>query len=277
LTGNPCPLDQELGALAPQIELVLFGTNEIRYGWTFDEAGTHLWDLVDRTIARGVIPVMSTVPANTGYPEANARVPTYNRVVRAIAQGRGVPLVDLYHELAPLANHGISSDGLHPSVAPDGGCVLTSAGLAYGYNVRNLITLEALARTHAALAGVAADASAPLRSGSGTESAPFAGALPLVDLGDTRGTAASIDHGCGASSGHQVVYRVAVSSPTTIDAYVVDRPGTDVDVRIVADGTCVASGDASASASVAAGNVEVIVAATNATNDGEFLLVVERH
>ena len=62
--------------------------------------------------------------------------------VRAIAQGRGVPLVDLHHALTPLPNRGISQDGIHPSVAPSGACRLTSTGLQYGYNVRNLLTLD---------------------------------------------------------------------------------------------------------------------------------------
>jgi hypothetical protein len=60
-------------------------------------------------------------------------------------------------------------------------------------NVRNLVTLEALARTRAALAGAACDASASTRTGAGTESDPFVGSLPLVDLGDTRTGAAHVD------------------------------------------------------------------------------------
>jgi peptidoglycan/LPS O-acetylase OafA/YrhL len=277
LTGSPSPLEQELGAIAPQLEVVMFGTNEVRYGWTLDEFATHLWNLIDASIARGAVPIMSTIPANTGYPEADARIPTFNRIIRAIAQGRGVPLVDLHRELAPLLNRGISSDGIHPTSAPSGGCVLTSAGLQYGYNVRNLLTLEALGRVRAALAGSASDSSASTRSGDGRESSPFASSLPLIDLGDTRVSEAHIDHGCGASSGHQVAYRISVPSPTTIDAYVVDRPGAEVDVRILVAGTCVAAGDAGASATVPAGTVDVLVDARSASSEGEFLVVVEQH
>jgi peptidoglycan/LPS O-acetylase OafA/YrhL/lysophospholipase L1-like esterase len=275
MTGAPPPLEQELAADNPRIAVVMFGTNEARYDWTVDEFGTHLWNLIDTTIANGVVPIMSTIPANTGYPAANARVPLFNRVIRAIAQGRGVPLVDFHRELDPLPNHGISSDGIHPTSSPDGGCNLASAGLQYGYNVRNLITLEALGRTRAAITGTAADASAATRSGSGTEADPFVGSFPLVDLGDTRNAGSHIDHGCGGASGHGVAYRVSVSATTTLDAYLVDRPGTDVDVRILVGGTCIAAGDGSASATVPAGSVTVLVNAHSASSEGEFLLVVQ--
>jgi hypothetical protein len=252
----------------------MFGTNEARTDWTYDAFGSALWTLIDSSIGLGVVPIMSTIPPNTGYPAADARVPTFNRIIRAIAQGRGVPLVDFHRELEALPGRGMSSDGLHPSVSPSGGCVLTSAGLQYGYNVRNLITLEALARTNAALGGNGSD-TAPAFAGAGTEANPFTSSLPLVDLGDTRIGAPHVDHGCGASSGREVAYRVAVSVPTTLDAYVVDRASTDVDLRIVASGTCLATGDSSASAAVPAGTVEVLVDARTAATEGEFLVVIQ--
>jgi peptidoglycan/LPS O-acetylase OafA/YrhL len=261
LTGSPCPLEKELTAIDPRIAVVMFGTNEVRSDWTLDAFGEDLWNLIDATIARGVIPIMSTIPANTGYPAADARIPTFNRVIRAISQGRGVPLVDFHRELDALPNRGISSDGLHPTVSPNGGCVLSAAGLQYGYNVRNLITLEALGRTHAALTGSPSDSAADTRAGSGTDSDPFIGALPLVDLGDS----------------HHGVYRVTVAAPTTIDAYVVDRASTDVDVRILVAGSAVATGDALATASVPAGTIDIVVEAKSSTSEGEFLLVVQPH
>jgi peptidoglycan/LPS O-acetylase OafA/YrhL len=261
MTGSPCPLDEELTAIEPRIAVVMFGTNEVRSDWAVDAFGEDLWNLVDATIARGVIPIISTIPANTGYPAADARIPTFNRVIRAIAQGRGVPLVDLHHELEALPNRGISSDGLHPTVSPSGGCVLSADGLQYGYNVRNLITLEALGRTHAALTGSASDSVADVRAGRGTEADPFTGTLPLVDLGNS----------------HDGVYRVTVDSPTTIDAYVVDRAGTDVDVRIVVGGATIAASDALATATVPVGQSDIVVEAKSPASEGDYLLVVERH
>ncbi|HEY5920234.1 MAG TPA: SGNH/GDSL hydrolase family protein, partial [Kofleriaceae bacterium] len=205
----------------------------------------------------------------------------FNRFIRAIAQGRGIPLVDLHRDMAPLPNRGLSSDGIHPSVSPNGACVLTSAGLAYGYNVRNLISVEALARVRAALTGAASDSSAPVRTGSGTSADPFRTPLPLLDIGDTRsGEAQLAIYPCTARTqlGRERVYRVDVAAPTTLDAYIVTRGAVDVDVHILAGSasaaSCVAWGDAGASASVGPGAVYVVVDAQGPSVDGEYLLVV---
>jgi hypothetical protein len=267
ITGSPCPLELELAAIDPQLAVVMFGTNEVRLDWTLDAYGTNLWSLVDRTIAYGVVPILSTIPANPGYPAADARIPAFNRVVRAIAQGRGIPLVDLHAELAGLPNRGISSDNLHPSVAPGGGCLLTTDGLRYGYNVRNLITVEALARVRAALAGTASDGNAPTRDGSGSASDPFLGAAPFVDMGDTA-AGAPASHACGGT-GRERVYRTTLPSSIRLEAFVVDRGGSGVTVHVIANGACVDSGEL-VTATVGPGAVDFVV-----DGSGEFLLVVQ--
>src|SRR5690606_22508922 len=110
LAGSPCALDRELAAATPRYAVVLLGTNDNRYGRTLDAYATDLWNAVDRMLARGVVPIMSTLPPMRSYPYADARVPLFNRVVRAIAQGRGVPLVDLHGQLAALPALGLTSD-----------------------------------------------------------------------------------------------------------------------------------------------------------------------
>lgn len=119
LIGEPSTLERELAALDPRFALVMLGTNDARYGRTLDAFGADLWTIVDYALARGTIPIVSTIPA-LADPASDARVPTFNRVVRAIAQGRGIPLVDLHGALASLPARGLSADGLHPSVAPGG-------------------------------------------------------------------------------------------------------------------------------------------------------------
>jgi hypothetical protein len=51
--------------------------------------------IVDRLLAEGIIPILSTIPPRDDSASADRMVPRYNAVVRAIAQTRGVPLVDL--------------------------------------------------------------------------------------------------------------------------------------------------------------------------------------
>jgi|GEM_PF-102064 len=272
MTGSPSPLAKEITAANGHVALVMFGTNEIRMGKSYEEMATGLWDVVDTLIGSGVVPIMSTIPPLADYPEADARIPTANSFVRAIAQGRGVPLVDFHRELLPLANRGIDSDDVHPTYAPSGACVLTSAGLAYGFNVRNLISLEALTRVDAALAGAAPDATAPTRSGAGTIASPYAATLPLASLGDTSDGEA-IAPGCTATTGHAFTYRVDLSSAATITATVVDRAATDVVVEISDASGCRAAGTGTATAQVS-GTVTIRVRGASPSADGEYLLVV---
>ncbi|MDQ3369902.1 MAG: SGNH/GDSL hydrolase family protein, partial [Myxococcota bacterium] len=281
LTGTPPPLDRELTAVDPRLAVIMFGTNDVRYGRSVDDFGADLWTIVDRTIARGVVPILSTIPPIDGDPGSDARIPTFNRVARAIAQGRGIPLVDYHRDLLALPARGLAADGLHPSTAPGGACQLTTAGLQYGYNVRNLISVEALARTHEALAGSVLDASAPLRTGTGLAADPVIATLPMSDLADTRDGEPlhTVYSGCGATAGGKaIVYKLDLAAATTLDVTIVDRDATNVDVLVLTgslDATaCVAAGDQAVTATVGPGIVYVIADGATATSDGELVLVI---
>ena len=73
-------------------------------------------------------------------------------------------------------------------------------------------------------------------------------------------------------AGGEVVYRIDLAAPATLDAFVVDRGNVDVDVHILQGSDCVASGDQQVSANVA-GAVYVVVDSADAATAGEFLLV----
>src|SRR5262249_6409232 len=148
---NESWLDVEFDHTSPRYALVMFGTNDVasRSIYTYQSS---MLAIVDDLIGKGVIPILSSVPPNDGTTtEAlmeNARVPTFNAVVRAVAQARQIPFMDFWKELQPLSNplHGLGPDHLHPAASPTGACDLTDAGLQYGYNVRNLISMRSLAR-----------------------------------------------------------------------------------------------------------------------------------
>jgi peptidoglycan/LPS O-acetylase OafA/YrhL/lysophospholipase L1-like esterase len=282
LAGASAPIDQELAAIAPRYAVTLLGTNDVRTGRTLDAFGADLWTIVDRALAHGAIPILSTMPAQHGDPDSNAKIPLYNRAIRAIAQGRGVPLVDLHQALATLPGDGIGSDGLHPSTAPDGACVLTTGDLQYGYNTRNLLTLEALDRARRARNGAALDTTVTRRAGDGSHARPYLGQLPLADLADTRAGEAGFASypTCGlTATGREIVYRLDLAARTAITASVVDRDAVDVDLAILdgalAEASCVASGDQTASATVGPGPVYIVIDSHAATTEGEFLLVVQ--
>lgn len=280
LSGTPAALDREISAVSPRYGIVMLGTNDLRFGRSYDAIGSDLWTITDRMLTSGVIPVLSTIPANLEDSAANARVSLLNRLVRAIAQGRGIPLVDYHLAMRTLPNRGISSDKIHPSTSPQGACVLNNAGLAYGYNLRNALSLEALDRARRTIAGEVMDGEQPRRVGRGTRAEPFAGSLPLVDLGDTRTGDLGLASYCGVTgSGHEVIYELDMPSARSITATIVDRGPIEVDVAILQGSLgpsgCRGSGDRSATASVGSGTVYVVVDSRALTSEGEFLLVVQ--
>ena len=155
LRGTPPPLVREVRAVNPRFALIMFGGNDVELG-RLSRYESRMRALVERLANLGVVPVLSTIPPRNDEEEADREVPRYNAVIRAIAEERHLPLIDLHAALLELPNRGLASDGVHPS-APvrDGraqGCDFTSTGLQFGQNVRNLMTLEMLGVLTEALA-----------------------------------------------------------------------------------------------------------------------------
>jgi peptidoglycan/LPS O-acetylase OafA/YrhL len=263
LAGSPSAVERELVAATPRYSVVLFGTNDNRYARTLEAFTLDLWTIVDGELAGGIIPILSTLPPMHSYPEADARVPLFNLAVRAIAQGRQVPLVDFYSELQKLPGDGISSDGIHPTEAPAGACSLTAESLTYGYNTRNLLTVQALARARTASSGISLDSSAPVREGEGTSASPYRGSLPLVDLSTTR-DAPNVGACGGIAPG--VVYAIQLAAPRTIEVYAI---GSARGIAISVGGACVAQGSGAVTATVS-GSATIRISG----GPGEFALIV---
>lgn len=149
LAGAPSPLVREIAVATPAFAVVMLGTNDNRANGmeAFVEA---LPRVVEGLLTRGVVPLLSTIPPRADAPAMRARVPEYNRVIRALAESRQIPLVDLYAALLPLPKHGLVADGIHLASAWSHGvpqpCHLTPDALQHGMNMRNLVVLQALDR-----------------------------------------------------------------------------------------------------------------------------------
>ncbi len=216
LRGKPSPLEAELAALHPRFAVVEFGTNDMVMGVTPRSAlfrfADRLATLLDRLIAAGVVPVLTGVGPRAHAPAVSAWVPTYDAVMRALAEARQVPYVSLAVAQRDLPHQGLAGDGMHADALSTGTiatpCVLTSEGLRHGYNVRNRLTLSALDRLRATLftpdAGPPTDeARAPLL-GTGTAGDPFViDGLPFSHL--IRDKAAG-----------PALYRLSVATPTPV-------------------------------------------------------------
>ncbi|MCB9598380.1 MAG: SGNH/GDSL hydrolase family protein [Sandaracinaceae bacterium] len=288
--GSPPPLVREVRDLDPRFAIVMYGTNDIELERPQLYASLML-RLTHMLTERGVIPILSTIMPRDDSPESDRLVSLYNAVVRGVAQRRQVPLIDLHRELAALPDHGLASDGVHPNVLfEDGeplGCDFGAEGLQHGYNIRNLLTLQALDRLRrTVIEGEAApDAPAPPPRGAGSRDHPIAiDALPFAHSSDTSRSPHRALHtyACGDQdeSGPEVVYRVTLTEPTEIAALVAHDHRVDVDLHLLRDGECVARDDDYLALALEPGTydfaVDTFVSASGDERSGEYLFVVGR-
>lgn len=244
IDGTPSPVTREIDAINPRFAAVMYGTNDIQRNDIFEYADSML-DLTDQLIGAGVIPLLTSIMPRDDSAAADEQVPRYNAVVRAIAQGRQVPFIDYEGELRSLPDHGIGGDGVHPTVhrttAGLRACDFTQVGLQSGYNVRNLVTIEALHRVRSVLleGQVAPDAPTPAMVGAGTAVAPYEVTLPFSDVRDTTtatSRAIAAYPGCMAAqdeSGPEIYYRLELVAPTRVHALVFDRGEVDIDLHLL--------------------------------------------
>ncbi|MDO9018289.1 MAG: SGNH/GDSL hydrolase family protein [Myxococcales bacterium] len=147
--GTSSPLRRELAALRPAWAIVMYGTNDIDRS-TLERFRVNLDTIVDIAEAGGTVAVLSTIPDRNDGAGPAAAVLRFNDTIRAVTAARHLPLLDYWAALQALPSHGVSTDRIHPSVYVTGGSTepayFTSAGLQYGYNVRNLTAIQMLDR-----------------------------------------------------------------------------------------------------------------------------------
>jgi len=144
--GNETPLDCEYRVSRPSIALILIGTNDVGTmgGATYRR---NIEAILDKTLVRNILPVLSTIPNRAGY---EAQVDEFNNIIRTTAQQYQIPIWQYHEIMDTLPNNGLDSDGVHPSY-PTGTLGQWEAAvnfigdnLNYGYNQRNLSTLQVL-------------------------------------------------------------------------------------------------------------------------------------
>jgi len=147
--GNDAPIWRELRAIRPSWAIVMYGTNDVDRS-SVAAFTANLNRIVDIIESAGTVPALSTIPDRNDGADRAARALEISAAIRAVAAARHVPLLDYWAALQGLPMHGISEDGIHPSVYLSGGSTagasFTPTGLQYGYNVRNLTALLMLER-----------------------------------------------------------------------------------------------------------------------------------
>jgi hypothetical protein len=163
------PLACEIRLDRPAFAVILTGTNDITVGVGL--GGDPIPDFLAnmRAIVRasrrlGVVPVLNTIPPRTDSAQLAAATESLDEQLVGLAGELHAPLINLWRALAPLPSQGLW-DGLHPSVSGWPGCSqpcnpngcapscfaanFTPAGLTYGMDTRNRITLLTLQRLSA--------------------------------------------------------------------------------------------------------------------------------
>nr|MBK7067359.1 SGNH/GDSL hydrolase family protein [Deltaproteobacteria bacterium] len=147
--GNDAPIWRELRAIRPSWAIVMYGTNDVDRS-TVAAFTTNLNRIVDIIESVGTVPALSTIPDRNDGADRAARALQISAAIRGVAAARHLPLLDYWAALQGLPMHGVSEDGIHPSVYLSGGSTasasFTPEGLQYGYNMRNLTALLMLDR-----------------------------------------------------------------------------------------------------------------------------------
>ena len=252
ITGSPSPMAEEIAAIHPRIAIVHYGTNDMGLFGPYREGLVRFHErmmiLIETLADQGIVPVLTGITRRSDSASANLWVHTFNAAIRGMAQAWQVPFIDLYLAVDHLDRHGLGGDGLHLNGYGAGPCLLTEEGLQHGYNVRNLIVLEAFDRMRRVLftqeAGL--DAPAPPTLGAGTTASPFIiDALPFAHFRDTTASSQSAmdRYGCDDAdeSGPEYLYRYETDREVRLRAFVLDREGVDIDVHLL-DETATAEG-----------------------------------
>jgi uncharacterized protein YraI len=139
--ANESPLACEYRLVRPAVALIMLGTNDV-FDTSADGYRANLRRVVADSLQMGVIPVLSTIPPflRSGY---EARPDEFNAIVAEVAHEYDVPVWHYWAALQNLPNLGLSSDGVHPSTAPNP-ADFTPDNLQYGMTVRNLTALQVL-------------------------------------------------------------------------------------------------------------------------------------
>jgi|GEM_PF-360405 len=298
ISGDPSPMEEEFDLLQPRFALIAYGTNDMQLGTTFQSAmwgfGDKLQTLIDTLIGWGVVPILQTNGARLDNAEADRFVDSYNAIIRAIAQSRQIPLMDLWTAMSQVPGWGKSGDGLHLNTYSGGGCIFTEEALDYGYNTRNMATLEGLHRAKLAVVDEVESLDGPTVTvaGDGSPQAPWeVQAFPFSTGGDTSSSPWSeidVYGACSSSneSGPEDYYQITLEAETSLRIMVHDQGDVDVDLHLLDEtGTpegCITRAHQLIETTLPAGTYTLVVDSWvdsgGDVHDGSYLLaIVECH
>jgi hypothetical protein len=139
------PLLCEYRVVNPSIALIMLGTNDV-VELTSQTSEAYLRLILDLSIERGIVPVLSTIPIRIGYEQ---QVADFNHLVKKLSAEYSIPLWDFGQAMRFLPHAGLSEDGVHPSSPPGPSryaADFSAENLQYGYVLKNISALHVLDR-----------------------------------------------------------------------------------------------------------------------------------
>jgi hypothetical protein len=218
---KPTRLDYQLTESNPRYAMLMYGVSEQPSFPGTVGLGPQVLYVVDKLLARGVIPVMVSGPLMDPLSG-----PVFDVMQRGIAQARAIPFGSAYQGTLTAPGHGMGG-WIHESEHPSGRCIFTPDGLQYGMNQTIFLGMSLLHRTRMALAGAAPDAEAmPAMRGAGTIAAPFEiDSVPFTHLSllkqgvEPVASDYSACKGASADNGAGFVYHLHLAAETKLTLF----------------------------------------------------------
>lgn len=138
---NESPLMCEYRTQKPSIAIIMLGSVDVQL-YSAGEFEGYMNQIISSTIAQGVIPVLTTFPADPAYH--GDKVGPFNSIITSIAGREQIPLVDLRSVAMGMPGYGVGGDQYHLSQRGDSFIGLNGEENQYGLTMRNYLTLEML-------------------------------------------------------------------------------------------------------------------------------------
>jgi uncharacterized protein YraI len=137
--NDESPLKCEFRTSKPSVAFVMFGVVDVQ-AMSAGQFNTYLRQVIEQTLAQGVIPIMTTAPENPAFA---VKAHQFNGIVISVASQYNVPLINLRDAIWHMPNHGLHADGIH--LSPGEGFVHADlVSLPDGFSVWNLLALQSL-------------------------------------------------------------------------------------------------------------------------------------
>ncbi len=144
----------------PQVAFILLGTNDAARGRSPDAVLKDMNTIVETCLAKGTIPVLTTLPPCAGAKMAE-RVKQINKRYLSLAAARKLPIIDLYGEMVSRQRGGkwkgtlVGGDGIHLTHALSAGPPTKENLANCGYLLRCWLTVQKLKQIKAKVVDVA--------------------------------------------------------------------------------------------------------------------------